>query len=99
VRELRNAVERMAILAEGPKLTADELPGEVRAGAEAVSAEPESDESSDVKTQDEPPPLADVEKRHILKVLDYTGGNKMRAARILGITTATLYNKLKAYRA
>ena len=42
-------------------------------------------------------PLAEVEKRHILRVLSSTGGNKTRAARILGIDTKTLYNKLKAY--
>jgi hypothetical protein len=42
-------------------------------------------------------PLAEVEKRHILRVLSSTGGNKTRAARILGIDTKTLYNKLKSY--
>ena len=42
-------------------------------------------------------PLAEIEKRHILRVLSSTGGNKTRAARILGIDTKTLYNKLKAY--
>lgn len=41
--------------------------------------------------------LAEVEKRHILRVLASTGGNKTRAARILGIDTKTLYNKLKTY--
>ena len=43
--------------------------------------------------------LAEVEKRHILRVLSSTGGNKTRAARILGIDTKTLYNKLKGYNA
>ena len=43
-------------------------------------------------------PLAEIEKRHIMRVLSSTGGNKTRAARILGIDTKTLYNKLKAYR-
>jgi DNA-binding NtrC family response regulator len=43
-------------------------------------------------------PLAEVEKRHIQRVLASTGGNKTRAARILGIDTKTLYNKLKSYR-
>jgi len=41
--------------------------------------------------------LAEVEKRHILRVLSSTGGNKTRAAKVLGIDTKTLYNKLKAY--
>lgn len=42
--------------------------------------------------------LAEIEKRHILRVLSSTGGNKTRAARILGIDTKTLYNKLKSYK-
>ena len=42
--------------------------------------------------------LAEIEKRHILRVLASTGGNKTRAAKILGIDTKTLYNKLKAYK-
>ncbi len=42
-------------------------------------------------------PLAEIEKRHILRVLASTGGNKTRASKILGIDTKTLYNKLKAY--
>jgi hypothetical protein len=42
-------------------------------------------------------PLAEIEKRHILRVLSSTSGNKTRAAKILGIDTKTLYNKLKAY--
>lgn len=43
-------------------------------------------------------PLAEIEKRHILRVLASTRGNKTRAAKILGIDTKTLYNKLKAYK-
>ncbi|MCB9888375.1 MAG: hypothetical protein H6836_02275 [Planctomycetes bacterium] len=42
-------------------------------------------------------PLSEIEKRHILRVLASTQGNKTQAARILGIDTKTLYNKLKAY--
>jgi Bacterial regulatory protein, Fis family len=42
--------------------------------------------------------LAEVEKRHIQRVLASTDGNKTRAARILGIDTKTLYNKLKSYK-
>lgn len=43
--------------------------------------------------------LAEVEKRHIQRVLASTNGNKTRAARVLGIDTKTLYNKLKSYKA
>jgi transcriptional regulator with GAF, ATPase, and Fis domain len=42
-------------------------------------------------------PLAEIEKRHILRILASTSGNKTRAARVLGIDTKTLYNKLKSY--
>ncbi|MFM1872650.1 MAG: hypothetical protein RL398_2072 [Planctomycetota bacterium] len=42
-------------------------------------------------------PLAEVEKRHLLRVLAAHNGNKTRAARSLGIDTKTLYNKLKSY--
>lgn len=42
-------------------------------------------------------PLAEIEKRHIHRVLASAGGNKTQAARSLGIDTKTLYNKLKSY--
>lgn len=52
----------------------------------------------DVSPPGEDPPSLDVmEQQHIMRVLDHTAGNKTRAARILGITPATLYNKLKLY--
>ena len=41
--------------------------------------------------------LAEMEKRHILRVLVAASGNKTRAAKTLGIDTKTLYNKLKSY--
>ncbi len=41
--------------------------------------------------------LADVERKHVLRVLDKVGGNKKRAAQILGIDRTTLYARLKAY--
>ena len=44
-------------------------------------------------------PLAEVEKRHILRVLASQGGNKTRAAKVLGIDTKTLASRLKTYEA
>ena len=42
-------------------------------------------------------PLDEIEKRHILRVLENTKGNRTRTASILNITTRTLSNKLKEY--
>ena len=83
--------------------TLDELRGRVEGGAyDMVLVEEsstlrklcgESDPSGEILNT----PLAEVEKRHILRVLSSTNNNKTRAAKILGIDTKTLYNKLKAY--
>ncbi len=45
-----------------------------------------------------PAPLEEIERRAIEATLDYTGGDKTRAARALGIGRKTLYRKLLAYR-
>ncbi|MBK8976253.1 MAG: hypothetical protein IPM29_10015 [Planctomycetes bacterium] len=83
--------------------TIDELRGRLEGGRfdmvlleDSVAAKrlcAESDPTGEILST----PLAEVEKRHILRVLSSTGGNKTRAAKILGIDTKTLYNKLKAY--
>ena len=83
VRELRNAVERSMIMADGNRLTADCLAPEFHAAA--GSADPDS------------LALDDLERRHILRVLEHTAGNKAEAARLLGIGIATLYRKLESY--
>jgi len=86
VRELMNTVERMKILADGNVLDLPAVPAEVLDDP-AGPAGPVNPETS----------LAEVERLHILRVLDHSKGNKTKAAGILGISTRTLYNKLSEY--
>lgn len=83
VRELRNVVERSLIMTDGNALTADSLTPEFHAAG--------SEGSADSMALDE------LERRHILRVLEYAKGNKAEAARLLGIGIATLYRKLDHY--
>jgi DNA-binding NtrC family response regulator len=83
VREVRNVVERLSVLSSGDEVT----PGDVALHLTATSPEIEG----------QLPSLDQVERRHILKVLQHTGGNRARAAKILDVDPKTLYNKLKLY--
>lgn len=85
IRELKNVIERSVILENGPELTPATLffPDGHTAGKEAQG--PVSYE------------LASVEKMHIRKVLEHTGGNKTETARLLGIGLTTLYRKIEEY--
>ena len=84
VRELRNVVERSLIMAEGNALTVGCLSPEFHA-ASCDGSVPDS------------MALDALERHHILRVLEYTKGNKAEAARLLGIGIATLYRKLESY--
>ena len=84
VRELRNVVERLSVLSEDGEVTA----AEVALYLPAVSMD-------DIDTS--LIALDDVERRHVLKVLQHCAGNRARAAKILGVDPKTLYNKLKSY--
>ncbi len=83
VRELENAIERMALLSDGDRLSPEHLP---RATRQAGSA---SHAGGDAKT------LAQLEMEHIRAVLEQASGNRSRAARLLGISSTTLWRKLK----
>lgn len=86
VRELKNVLERAAILADGDMLTLDDLPPEFH----HLPPAPGLDEAHDRS-------LRALEKRQIRQVLAEVGGNKMEAARQLGIGTKTLYRKIQEY--
>jgi transcriptional regulator with GAF, ATPase, and Fis domain len=105
VRELENAIERAVIIASGRQIEVDDLPEAVhrpvleeRARTRTTRARA-AKEGRTVKLELEVPATMDeIERRAIEATLDYTSGDKSRAARTLGIGRKTLYRKLEAYR-
>ncbi len=91
VRELQNVVKHGAALAEGSEVRAEDLPDELQTRATSPSG------SSAARTNEGLPSLADVERAHVLRVLDACGGSQLEAARVLGIARNTLWRKLRAY--
>jgi DNA-binding NtrC family response regulator len=92
IRELRNVIERLSVLADNQVLTAEALPPAIARVSPSVApvAAPTPDLLPDRA-------LADVERQHILSTLERHRWNKKRVASILGIDTKTLYNKLRRY--
>ena len=86
VRELENAVERACLLAMGNVIDVGDLPAEVRDHRTLTSI-----------TSEEVRRLCDVEREHILSVLERNHGNKTLTALQLGIGLATLRRKLNSY--
>ncbi|HEX9640004.1 MAG TPA: sigma-54 dependent transcriptional regulator [Candidatus Krumholzibacteria bacterium] len=93
VRELKNMVRRILILEEPSEILPEHLPAHVRRGENPRGAMAGGVE----RIGRELLPLAEVERLHLLHVLDATGNNKSKAARILGISRQTLREKLKSY--
>jgi two-component system response regulator PilR (NtrC family) len=93
VRELTNIVERLFVTCPNGKITLQDLPDEVCEEAEPLPASPEL-----LKVlPDDGARLQEVEKELILKTLAKTSGNKVAAARMLGITRRRLYLRLSQY--
>lgn len=82
IRELKNVIERVVILADDNIIGADLLPLEFHQDAGITN----------------PLNLQEVERQHILKVLHKTGGNKTETSRQLGIGLTTLYRKIEEYK-
>ncbi len=103
VRELENCVQRMVAINSGPLLHTSDLPsalqnrieagkfGQLRMAAAAQAPGVETAPHSVV-------PLHEMEKRAIIEALEYTKGDRVMAAHLLGIGRTTLYRKLKDYR-
>ncbi|GAB3494529.1 sigma-54 dependent transcriptional regulator [Spirosoma knui] len=83
IRELKNVIERAVILADGPYLKPDDLPVDIRDGNAFTG-------SHDLT-------LDTLERQHIGRILQLTNNQKVEAARLLGISLATLYRKLDEY--
>ena len=94
VRELENAVERAVILCTGDLITGRELPLSIATAEEEPAATPPPDTGAGSLAGLS---LDELERRAILDTLHQTGDNKSEAARRLGITRATLHNKLRKY--
>jgi DNA-binding NtrC family response regulator len=102
VRELQNVVERAVILCNDSGVLEPESLGlaRIEGGTAASAAAPSPDgtaapvPATDLGT---PPTLSELEKRHILAVLDHCKGNRTHAAKVLGVSIRTLRNKLHEY--
>jgi DNA-binding NtrC family response regulator len=86
IRELSNAIERAVIFAAGEEIVPEDLPDAVRA---AIPRDPEYSTNLREAT-------AEFERAHILRVIEQCGGNKRKAARLLGLGVTSLYRKLGA---
>jgi len=87
VRELENALERSCVIASGPELQSRDLPSHLSGARQTLTTPPNSGIV----------PIAEMEKQTILNALAQVSGDKMLAARLLGIGKTTLYRKLKEY--
>jgi len=81
LRELREVIEDAAMRARGEAIGVEHLPDRLRGDGAAASL----------------PPLRDVERRHIERVLQEAHGNQRRASRILGISRWSLSRRLRKY--
>ncbi len=84
VRELRSVINKAIIFANSGPIMPEHLPASILANRRTVSRQPQT--------------LEELEKDHIITVLDAAGGNQSRAAEILGINRKTLYKKIHKHK-
>ncbi len=102
VRELRNVIERACILTDGEFITERELAQSKPASAPAAAPAPAANRAAPPKAPDGQDALPEgslslLERDHILRVMESVGGNKVSAARILGLDRRALYRRLERY--
>jgi len=91
IRELQNVLERALVLAEQDVIGPEHLPAEVRPGGGAADTPvPDADRSAAAPVASALLSLEEIERRHVMRVLEATGGNREEASRILGISRRTL---------
>jgi two-component system, NtrC family, response regulator AtoC len=95
VRELENTIEYALAIGLDDELDTGDLPPEILTAA----PQPSADDFRQVLQayMNDTVPLAEIEKRYILSVLQQFGGNQVRAAAALGIDRSKLYRRLKQY--
>lgn len=86
VRELENIIDRGIALSTGTAITRELLPPEIVKNG---------DENTDPGLEGRIPTLAEIEARHIKRVLEHTDGNRLKAAALLGIDRVSLWRKLR----
>jgi hypothetical protein len=104
VRELENAIERAVIIAAGRQIELDDMPaaiGNVVVEREALLRAERAHAASEGRSArleiDVPSSMDEIERQAIEATLDYTSGDKTRAAKLLNIGRKTIYRKLDQY--
>ncbi len=99
IRQLRNALERACMLADGPVVTERDIHASIAPGVSSPGSRPPAAPTIQVAPLPEESnhELSFLERRHIMKVIAETGGNKARAARQLGLSRRALYRRLERH--
>jgi DNA-binding NtrC family response regulator len=87
VRELENQIERLVVFSRSPTIDLGDLPG-------TVSPRPPALEK---RLFDDLPSLEEIERRYLVHVLEQVGGNRTRAAEVMGIDRRTLYRMAERF--
>lgn len=108
IRELENVIEHAVVMANGPTISREDLPGDLSLGngwpekapaatrwnhAPAATPAPEQASATSLVAE-----IDTLERQRLIDALEAVGGNKSKAARQLGIPRSTLCSKLKKYR-